>query len=127
MNQEYIERLNELEERLELGDELDEDERAELRGLRSARRSERATAKLLQRFRKAKRVWRLRDIDNDEPTADGYLYALSYGDLRDLLRVEDGDPLLDAIEEVDRPERAETLAVSALAKVFWFWPNEVTQ
>jgi muconolactone delta-isomerase len=116
MRPEDVKRLKELE-LLEL-DELDADE---LRELRSERRAERAKARLLQRFRKAKRVWRMPDLDGADLTVDGYLYALSYDDLRSLLNAPDGDPLLDAIEEIDRPD-ADDWAVSVSAQVYWRVP-----
>ena len=142
MQQDDIERLAELEEMLEQDEELDEDEREELRDLRSIKRDEGAQRKLLAKFAKAKKVWRHLDEDTDNPSADGYMYALSREAMQKVFmcfwdypgsnfspeqwaeierkRVETDSE----IEEVDHPALTTKVLVDTHNELFWFAPKE---
>jgi len=65
MDAEEIEQLNELEELLDAGEELDEDDRETLRELRAQARYEKRQAEALARFNKAKTVFMVEDDDGD--------------------------------------------------------------
>jgi len=114
---EQQERLAELEEAhglaKELGEEFDEDEREELKDLRSAKKSDAKTRKMLDKFAKAKTVWCIPSSSDDEsPT-----YVITQSDLQKLcepnyIDVGDGKihqvnrwaDCIDEAVEIDRPD-----------------------
>lgn len=123
MQNEDQERLAELEELLDFGEELSEEDREELTWLRSTRRQEKKEKKLIAQFQSAKRVWRYPDPDG---TADGYCYALSRQKLREMLFLDtDPDQGTEAlIEEVDRPVLDYRIGVDEFYETFAYLPKE---
>ena len=97
MQNEDQERLAELEELLDFGEELSEEDREELTWLRSTRRQEKKEKKLIAQFQSAKRVWRYPDPDQ-------------------------GTEAL--IEEVDRPVLDYRIGVDEFYETFAYLPKE---
>ena len=99
MTQEELDRIAELEGLLEMGEELDEDDRTELRELRQAQRSKNRQSKAMAAWAKAKEVYRL-NIAHDDQTPS---YALTPKVLEELAAAYGWDKSEWSAEKVARP------------------------
>jgi hypothetical protein len=113
MTQEELDRIAELEGLLEMGEELDEDDRTELRELRQAQRSKNRQSKAMAAWEKAKEVYLLSIDDDDSPT-----YALT-PKVFDEMATMYGWPTGDwSVDKVERPSLGR-VAYDSYQKIYW--------
>lgn len=102
MTQQELDRIEELETLLEMGEELEDDDREELKNLRSDQRAENKRNKALGAWNKAKEVYRVTFPNTD----DDPCYALTTKAIDDMAAVYDWDNADYVVEKIARPDIA---------------------